>query len=91
MQVLCNSGFKTLQVRVISLYSSELDSFICFSGIPDLEKTLEAFLRNIKDLFVKKIKEIVKICPFIFFFTKILYALSRLEPVPYISGNRKKK
>lgn len=42
--------------------------------------TLEAFLRNIKDLFVKKIKEIVKICTSIFFFTKRLYALSRLEP-----------
>lgn len=64
--------FDCIQVNWAALYAPVV--FLIWRN------TLEAFLRNIKDLFVKKIKEIVKICTSIFFFAKRWYALSRLEP-----------
>lgn len=52
--------------------------------------TLEASLRNIKDLFVKKIKKIVKIFHIcIFLFEKIVWFF-KARIMSYISGNRKK-
>lgn len=43
-------------------------------------KTLEAFPRNINGLLIKKIKNTVKEISALFFFSKRLCALSRLEP-----------